>query len=365
MADVPSYKSVVIRLFPPPRETKILDRVLVKVSKLLEISKREFQKSLWHRWREEFSEGHTRLIDLLSQRFTSSVMENKIIPLDERNYRIVKVNGWYNIELKLLMKSKRKADKIYVPFCRSGCDYYGEILEGTAFPAFIFKDGGNFFLSVSIPLTIKYDEERLSVVFGIDLNMYKHTASLYNPITKQFEVNMFFDLKPTDRKIKDIQREISRIQRGRKWEELEKNEKKRIQDLYLVIKEVIKKAHGDFISRLIDVADKYWREGFNVIFVLEDLKGITKRIEKIHPSFNRWLHSQWCYRKFAVMLETKGYPVKYVEPKDTSKICHRCGKQGKTYGKHKRLFKCNYCGLKDFNRDLNAARNIALKLIKK
>ena len=143
------------------------------------------------------------------------------------------------------------------------------------------------------------------------------------------------------------------------------DEKKRIQDLYLVIKEVIKKAHGDFISRLIDVADKYWREGFNVIFVLEDLKGITKRIEKIHPSFNRWLHSQWCYRKFAVMLETKGYPVKYVEPKDTSKICHRCGKQGKTYGKHKRLFKCNYCGLKDFNRDLNAARNIALKLIKK
>lgn len=29
------------------------------------------------------------------------------------------------------------------------------------------------------------------------------------------------------------------------------------------------------------------------------------------------------------------------------------------YGDHERLFKCPSCGLKDYNRDLNAARNIA------
>jgi len=364
MSDVPPYKSVVLRLAPPPKEAKILDKVLVKVSKLLEIGKREFQKIIWHRWREEFSEGHTRLIDLLSQRFASTVMENKIIPLDERNYKVVKVNGWYNIELKLLMKPKRAAEKLYVPICRSDCDYYGEILEGSAYPAFIFKEGGNYFLSVSIPLAAKYDENRPTVFFGIDLNMYKHAASLYNPQTGRFEVNKFFDLKPTDAKVKELQRMISRIQRGRRTAQLGEDEKDKIRGLYLTIKEVIKKAHGDFISELIEVADGYWKRGYNVVFVLENLKGITKRIEKIHPSFNRWLHSQWCYRKFATILETKEYPVEYVDPRGTSVTCHRCGNKGETYGRHKRLFKCKSCGLRDFNRDLNAARNLALKLSK-
>jgi transposase len=33
----------------------------------------------------------------------------------------------------------------------------------------------------------------------------------------------------------------------------------------------------------------------------------------------------------------------------------------KIYGKHERLIACEKCGYKDYNRDLNSARNIAKK----
>jgi len=49
-----------------------------------------------------------------------------------------------------------------------------------------------------------------------------------------------------------------------------------------------------------------------------------------------------------------------VNPTGTTTTCHRCGSKVTIYGRSKRLIKCSGCGLKDYNRDLNAARNIAL-----
>ena len=50
-----------------------------------------------------------------------------------------------------------------------------------------------------------------------------------------------------------------------------------------------------------------------------------------------------------------------INPAGTSKKCHRCGAEVEIHGKHGRLITCPVCDLKDFNRDLNAARNIALR----
>jgi len=50
-----------------------------------------------------------------------------------------------------------------------------------------------------------------------------------------------------------------------------------------------------------------------------------------------------------------GIKVIYINPKNTSKTCHRCGYVTRVEG---REFKCPKCGL-IYNRDLNASINIA------
>jgi len=344
---------VTLRLVPTPDQADVIDKNLLKVKKFLDISKTEFQKLLWRKAREdeELHEAHTRLLDLMAQRFAGTVMGNLLYPLDERNYRFIKDNGYFKAEIRFKPKVT-----VTINVDRSGNRYYSDILENTAYPAFIYKYGRDYFMSVSIPHEYRYDDGRPTVYCGIDLNQRKHVACFYH--NSEYKETIFFDLAPVDRKIKTIQRTISSIQRGMRSSQMSDEDKHRLNKHYLRIRKVIEKGHGDFISKLIKIADGYWDDGFNVVFVLEDLRYITKNARKSYKPFNRWLHSQWCYRRFAILLEAKPYPVVYVSPKNTSKLCHRCGAEVNIYGKRGRLISCE-CGLRDFSRDLNAARNIA------
>lgn len=356
------YRAVIIRCEPTQKQKKLIDKNLQAVSKMTGISRFEFQKLLYHRFKEQGFDVSSRLIDLMVQRCGKTLFANKVLPLDERNYRIVKKDGAWFAEIQLRSaKNSRKEAKELIPIYRSKNKYYENVPEGSVFPAILFKQGADYFIAVTIPVEKRYEENRKTVYCGIDLNQRKHAASFYNPDTGVFEKNLFFDLSPIDRKIKEVQRKISAVQRGKRYSEMSEEEVQKIRELHETIRKVIEKGHGDFIAKLLKVADEYWEAGYNVVFVLEDLTGITKRVEKEYASFNRWLHSQWCYRKFAAMIDCRHYPVIFVDPRDTSKKCHRCGGELKIHGKHKRLVDCPHCGLKDFNRDLNAARNLVKK----
>lgn len=98
------------------------------------------------------------------------------------------------------------------------------------------------------------------------------------------------------------------------------------------------------------------------VIVMEDLEGIRDRISGSNKLLNRRLQS-WSFRKLQKYIEYKallsGIPIVYVKPKNTSRTCHRCGF---TVDEVKgREFRCPRCGLR-YNRDLNAAINIALAL---
>jgi len=359
MGEEEGYRAVTLRCEPMRFQRSVIERNLEAVTKFAETGRFEFQKMLYHKFKEKNFDISSRAVDLMTQRVARTLISNRILPLDERNYSFKQENGgWFISVLLKKGKGSTKNQRELIPIYRSDAEYYGEILHNTSFPAILYKQGDDFFLTVTIPVEKRFEEDRENIFIGVDLNQRKHAASLYNPKTGQFEWNCFFDLKPIDKKLKETQRKISAIQKGRRKNALSTEEKEQIKELYGVIKKVIEKGHGDFIAKLLHVADNYWEAGYNVIFTLEDLKGITKSVGKSYAPFNRWLHSQWCYRKFGVMLETKKYIVEYRSAKGTSSDCHVCGKRGKVYGKHKRLFKCE-CGLTDFSRDLNAARNLA------
>jgi len=72
--------------------------------------------------------------------------------------------------------------------------------------------------------------------------------------------------------------------------------------------------------------------------------------------------SQWFYSRFESRLEEKAklhnLKVIKVNPAHTSRVCHKCGKEGKVEGL---VFKC-FCG--KYDRDYNASVNIAFRLTK-
>ena len=94
--------------------------------------------------------------------------------------------------------------------------------------------------------------------------------------------------------------------------------------------------------------------------ILENLKNIKSRVLRKSRNPNRKL-SKWNARMFQSMLEYKlkwlGLPVKYVNPKNSSKTCPLCSGRMAAYGG--RLMKCLKCGLV-LDRDIVAVLNLQM-----
>lgn len=107
---------------------------------------------------------------------------------------------------------------------------------------------------------------------------------------------------------------------------------------------------------------EYAKQFEKPIIVMEKLNGIRENMN-YSSKLNRRLHT-WSFRKLQAYIEYKAnlerIPVVYVNPKNTSKRCHRCGHVAHVNG---REFRCSKCGL-IYNRDLNSAINIAHALMR-
>jgi len=131
--------------------------------------------------------------------------------------------------------------------------------------------------------------------------------------------------------------------------------------------DVIKRLRGKerrIVNHELHVISKeiveYARQFPSPVLVMEKLTGIRENFKK-GKKLNRRFHSL-PFRKLQKMVEYKakleGIKVRYVNPKNTSKTCHRCGYVTHVEG---REYRCPKCGLK-YNRDLNASINVARAL---
>ncbi|RLI75662.1 hypothetical protein DRO97_02800 [Archaeoglobales archaeon] len=356
------YRTIVLRCEPDAETREALDTAFVEVSKFCEILEGEFSKLIYHKYREGATdtdaELHVRVSNLLARRFVGTVMGQKILTFDKDCYKLVKRNGSWFLEVRVLRKYEGKklkaGTKYLIPIYKTDNKYYGLLLENSAFPVTLFKEGDQYKAAVSIPVSIKFEDSRPLVTIGINLTMWKHAASLYNPETNKFERNIFYDNRWVDEKAKKIQKKINFHKKQIRLKEVDEEDgKERIRKLHATISELIKKAHGEFISKLLGIADEYWDNGYNVVFSVRNLKGFGE-ITFRYPWLNYKLRSLLAWQKFANMLEPRGYYVVY--PFSSIKECHRCGEKGEVV---KRVFNCPNCNLKDFNAELNTARVVA------
>ena len=118
---------------------------------------------------------------------------------------------------------------------------------------------------------------------------------------------------------------------------------------------------GRIVNQILHTVAKeivvYAKQFSKPVIVMEKLKGIRENMNG-SAKLNRRLHA-WGFRKLQQYIEYKanleGIPIVYVNPKNSSKRCHRCGHVAQA---NSREFRCPKCGL-EYNRDLNSAINIA------
>jgi IS605 OrfB family transposase len=105
-----------------------------------------------------------------------------------------------------------------------------------------------------------------------------------------------------------------------------------------------------------------YAKGTNAALVLEELTHIRDRITV--RKAQRSKQHNWSFRQLREFLVYKarqaGVPLLFVDPRNTSRTCHRCGFVDKRNRKSQADFSCLRCG-HTANADLNAARNLATR----
>jgi IS605 OrfB family transposase len=114
--------------------------------------------------------------------------------------------------------------------------------------------------------------------------------------------------------------------------------------------------HG-IAKRLVQLA-----KDTKAVLVLEDLTHIRSRTTV--QKRQRARHHNWSFGQLRQFLTYKaqraGVPVVFVDPRNTSKTCSRCGHASKENRRSQAEFSCVRCGY-EAHADFNAARNLATR----
>ena len=177
---------------------------------------------------------------------------------------------------------------------------------------------------------------------GVDRNTTGHVAVAGNPSTgKVWKLGN--EALHVHHKYKNIRKDLQRKGKLRFVKKIKNRESRIVRDLnHKIAKEIVNIATVN-----------------NAGIKLEQLAGIRDN-KKHSRRFNYSLHS-WSFYQLQTFIEYKaklcGIPLTYVEPKNTSKECSRCGNVGI---RNSKKFVCQSCGHVD-HADANASFNIALR----
>jgi putative transposase len=194
------------------------------------------------------------------------------------------------------------------------------------------------YISVTIPEEAAIEPEGY---LGVDRNTTGHIAVVANPMTGKV-LKLGKEAEYIHKKYKNMRRKLQKNEKYREVKKIKKRERNIEKDLnHKASRKIVQEAKENGMG-----------------IKLEYLRGI--RNAKSGRNFRYSLNS-WSFYQLETMIEYKarllGIPVVYVDPRNTSKECSRCGLIGNRSGKD---FKCPYCGHVD-HADANASFNIALR----
>jgi len=210
------------------------------------------------------------------------------------------------------------------------------------------KRNGEWYAHFVFKKEVELVEDPETVV-GIDLGEWNVATAVviskYNPKPMKGKFWSGAKIRQIRGKYAHIRRNLQRKKKIDQVKRIGHKEKRIVnQLLHTIVKEVV----------------EYAKQFEKPVIAMERLNGIRENMNG-SAKLNRRLHA-WSFRKLQTYIEyeanLEGISVVYVNPKNTSKRCHRCGHVAQVNG---RKFRCPKCGLV-YNRDLNSAINIAQRI---
>jgi len=207
----------------------------------------------------------------------------------------------------------------------------------------LFKKNGEWWLHIVVQKEIKEPKPNPHRIIAIDIGD-RNIATKVELIDGEVQKPKFYG------------GEIRGIRRHFDWLRRRLGEKK----LFKMIKRIGRKEH----RKVDDLLHKISREivdrakELDATIVIGNLKGIRRKNRG--RTLNRIVNRMPYYRLTQYIrykAEWEGIPVLVIPEYNTSKVCYRCGKEGRRLSQAR--FKCPYCDLDYFNADLNGAINIA------
>jgi len=205
-------------------------------------------------------------------------------------------------------------------------------------------------LYISIVFETRYEPYTPRGIVALDINL-KHVVSYDGSETRRYRTR-FVDALSKRGEAEEVQRKYSK-----KWRY---NERilYRIRELHRRSKNIIIDWCWKFAKHVVLKARRY-----GCAIALEDL-------EKLRESFNGkncrvvWKLTLFAYRKLQESLMSKALeynvPILFIDPKNTSSLCPRCGSKIKYVNRLGICFKCGFIG----DRDKIGAMNVWLKVLK-
>ena len=237
--------------------------------------------------------------------------------------------------------------RIFVPM--AVCEYHASIINnalrvrGQADLGYI---DGKFYLFLVAELPDKPENAREGFL-GVDLGIAKIATT---------SDGKFY----SGAKVKNIRRRYFRLQQ-RLQAKGTKSAKRKLKQRRRKESRFAADVNHCISKKLVEVA-----KGTQRAIVLEDLKGIRERARKgtrktVCKTMRQAL-SSWSFYQMRQFIEYKaravGVSVIYVDPRNTSRTCSKCGHVDKKSRRDQEHFVCTSCG-HALNADINAALNIA------
>lgn len=225
---------------------------------------------------------------------------------------------------------------------------------------------------LSIPFELKVDEElRKDKVLGIDLSpsvnrlavgVVKGKEEISFPIYFKSDklirkiLRIRFEISRLERKIDNIRNDLGETKSTKHKRELERRLKHLFSEQKLKQRKV-RNLRKEILEILTKWIVEISRQSEVSLVAIENLQ--FKELPNWKNKTFRWLFSSWFYSKFSERLEAKlrknGMRLRRVNPANTSRRCHVCGKK---LNRNRMYLFCKQCQ-KKWDRDYNASVNIA------
>lgn len=203
--------------------------------------------------------------------------------------------------------------------------------------------------SLSISIQKDIVEIKPKGVIGIDRNLRNITISTPKN-TIMYRTEKILSIKQNSQYVRASFRRFDRRVKNQFFAKMRKRQTRRVnQHLHIISKHIVQEAKKT-----------------KSIIIFEDLRGIRKLYKKGNGQGKKYRQklNSWSFYEMQRQVQYKaaweGIPVKFVDPKRTSKLCPICGDRIQEDMQNRRKLWCSNCG-KSMDRDVVASMNIAHK----